>query len=184
MLYYVNCTVLQSGMCTSHHSSCPAPSFSFLKGSRSQCERAGPNPQQATPVLPQGYRNRNERGVRAGSEFPQSLSKRLRVPLLPTHRVVVETLGRTPTDSYIVPMDQRRLHLQAEVCFSSPLVPCSLPFLFSRGHGRCVRVPAPILNKPRRFYPILLCGSTSSDLVTQARPPGNGGISRTTAEDT
>ena len=71
------------------------------------------------------------------SEFPQSLTKRLRVPPLPTRRVVVEALGQTPTDSYTVLMDQRRLHLHAEVCFSSPLAPCSLP---SFSHGVTVAV--------------------------------------------
>ena len=123
----------------------------------------------------------NERGGRAGSEFPQSLTKRPRVPPHPTRRVVVEALGQTSTDSYTILTDQGRLHLQAEICFSSPLAPCSLLF-FSWGHGRCAGVPAPILNEPRRFYPIFLRGSTSSDLATQARLPGNGGMSRTTAE--
>ena len=58
-----------------------------------------------------------------------------------------------------------------------------LPPFFSWGHGCCAGVLAPILNEPRRFYPIFLRGSTSSDLATQAKLPGNGGMSRTTAED-
>ena len=127
----------------------------------------------------------NERGGRAGSEFPQSLTKRLRVPPLPTRRVVVEALGQTPTDSYTVLMGQRRLHLQAEVCFSSPLAPRSLPFLFSWGHNRCVGVLAPILNESRQFYPILLHGSTSLQILPH-RPyvlPDDGGTSRTATED-
>ena len=61
--------------------------------------------------------------------------------------------------------------------------PAPSPFLF---HGVTVagRAYWPlVLNEPRRLYPFHLRGSTSSDLATQAKLPGNGGMSRTTAED-
>ena len=48
--------------------------------------------------------------------IPPVLPKRLRVPPLPTRRDVVEALGQMPTASKTILMDQRRLHLQAEVC--------------------------------------------------------------------
>ena len=73
-------------------------------------------------------------------------------------------------------MDQRRLHLQAEVCFSSPLDSYPVPSLFLF-HGVTVagRAYWPlVLNESRRLYPFLLLGSTSADLVTQAGHAGAG----------
>ena len=81
-------------------------------------------------------------------------------------------------------MDQRRLHLQAEVCFSSPLVPCSLPFLFLMGSLSLCGRAGP---NPQRATPVLPHSSTWLDLLRYCHAGqdffGNGGMSRTTAED-